>query len=147
MGGRGAGGVSRFFSYSDTRKSEFFCFAACGFGVCSTTKIPTIREKKPSGTLGIRMTTCFGGREKPQPELEKRRENKFRNWSIALKITKYIKIFDFIAYKHSWVFSSDILEEDNQIFRLGLFALGVNAILQYFLMFWSFLKFKMFLNH
>ena len=67
-----------FFLIVTRAKSEFFCFAARGFGVCSTTN-PAIREKKTSGTLGIRMTTCFGRREKPQPELEKRRENKFRN--------------------------------------------------------------------
>ena len=146
MGGRGVGGVSRIFSYSDTREKWVFLLR-CSRLRCLFDNESRHTREKTSGTLGIRMTTCFGRREKPQPELEKRRENKFRNWSIALKITKYIKIFDFIAYKHSWVFSSDILEEDNQIFRLGLFALGVNAILQYFLMFWSFLKFKMFLNH
>ena len=44
--------------------------------------------------------------------LNKRREDKFRDWSMTLKKSKYIEICDFIAYKHSWGLSSDILEED-----------------------------------
>ena len=31
---------------------------------------------------------------------------------MTLKKSKYIEICDFIAYKHSWGLSSDILEED-----------------------------------
>lgn len=44
--------------------------------------------------------------------LNKRREDKIRNWLVTLLKTKYITICDFIAYKHRWVFSSDIFEED-----------------------------------
>ena len=44
--------------------------------------------------------------------LNKRREDKFRDWSMTLKKSKYIEICDFIAYKHSWGLRSDILEED-----------------------------------
>ena len=54
-------------------------------------------------------TTSFGGREKTSAQ-------KLINNSFILK-TKYIKMRDLIAYKHSWVFSSDILEEDNEKFR------------------------------
>ena len=44
--------------------------------------------------------------------LNKRRQDKIRNWLITLLKTKYITICDFTDYKHRWVFSSDIFEED-----------------------------------
>ena len=46
--------------------------------------------------------------------LNKKREDKIRNWLIHVTLlkTKCITICDFIAYKHRWVFSSDIFEED-----------------------------------
>ena len=72
--------------------------------------------RKTSGYPGYQSEYIFWWEEE-NPCLNKRRQDKIRNWLITLLKTKYIKIRDLIAYKHSWVFSSDILEEDNEKFR------------------------------
>ena len=65
-----------FFLIVTRAKSEFFLLRCSRLRCQADNEDSRHTREKTSGTLGTRMTMCFGGREKPQPELEKRREEK-----------------------------------------------------------------------
>ena len=77
--------------------------------------------------------------------VNKTREDKFRTWiknSLKKKKNKrqYIKVCDLIAYKHSLVLCSGILEEDDQKISQTWTSKRHSVIFSYFLAFWSFHK-------
>ena len=108
-------GSFQVFIHSATREKSFFLAApplvASAFGRHG--RFPP-HARKTSGYPGYQNDNIFWWEEENLC-LNKRRQDKIRNWIITLLKTKYITICDFIAYKHRWVFtvcSSDIFEQN-----------------------------------
>ena len=98
--------------FSDTREKCFFLAASA-----SGRRFPPHARKKLLVPRVPEWPYLLVGGENPQPELETMTSLETDSQLLRKNKVKYIKICDFIVYKHSWVFSSLILGEDNKKFR------------------------------